>query len=67
LHLGLVAVLQAQDEVVRVDRLGGADDVLAGGVGPAEGDVLGDGAREQEPLLRDDPELAAQRGLGDVA
>ncbi len=33
---------------------------LAAGVGLTEGDVLGDRAREQEPLLRDDAELAAQ-------
>ena len=30
-------------------------------------DVVGDRAGEQEAFLRDDPELAAQRVLGDVA
>ena len=35
-------------------------------VGLAEGDVLGDGAGEEEALLRNDAELAAQRRLRDV-
>ena len=38
-------------------------DVLGRGVGPAEGDVVAHRACEQEPLLRHDPELAAERGL----
>ena len=37
------------------------------GVGAAEGDVLGDGAGEQEGLLGHDPHLRAQRGAGDIA
>ncbi len=36
------------------------------GLQAPECDVLGDGSGEQESLLRDDPELSAQRGLGDV-
>jgi hypothetical protein len=52
---------------VRADGLGRTHDLLRGGIRPAEGDVLGDGPREQESFLRDDPELAAERGLGDVA
>ena len=39
----------------------------AGRVRPPEGDVLGDGAREEEALLRHDPELVAQRRLRHVA
>ena len=39
------------------------DDLRPGRVGAAEGDVLGDRAGEEEALLRDDPELAAQRLL----
>ena len=41
-------------------------DLGVGGVGPAVGDVVADGAREQERLLRHDPELAAvaRRGRG---
>ena len=49
------------------DGLRGRHDLLGRGVGPAEGDVLGDGAGEEEPLLRHDAELAAQRVLRDVA
>ena len=45
----------------------GSLDLGAGGVGPAEGDVVGDRAGEEEALLRHDPELAAQRRLRDVA
>ena len=42
--------------------------ICSGGrVGLAEGDVLAHAAGEEEALLRDDPELAAERGLGDVA
>ena len=36
-------------------------------VGPAEDDVLAHRAREQEPLLRDDAELAPQALLRHVA
>ena len=46
---------------------GGRRDLRRGGLGTAEGDVLRDGAAEQEPLLRDDPELAAERALRHAA
>src|SRR2546423_3932396 len=67
LHLRLVAVLEAKDELVRADSLGRADDLLCRRVRPPERDVLGDRAREEEPLLRHDSELAAERRLRDVA
>jgi hypothetical protein len=48
----IVAVRQAQDEVVGMGGAGGGDDLLARGVGLAVGDVLGNGAEEQEGLLQ---------------
>ena len=47
--------------VVGADGPRGSDDLLARRLGAAEGDVVGDRAREEEALLRDDAELAAQR------
>src|SRR5207247_3542584 len=67
LELGLVAVLEPEHEVVDADGCGGRDDVLGRCLRPAEGDVLLHGAGEEEALLRDDPELPAQRLLRDVA
>ena len=58
--LGLVAVLELEDELVRADGAGRGGDLLGRRVGPAEADVLAHRAREQEALLRDDAELAAQ-------
>ena len=66
-ELGVVAVLELPDEVVGADRAGGGLDLLVGRVRAPEGDVLADRAGEEEALLRDDPELAPERGLGDVA
>ena len=62
-ELRVVAVLEPLDELVGADRARGGDDLLARRVGPAEGDVVGDRAGEEEALLRHDPELAAQRLL----
>ena len=45
----------------RRPRRPAAVDLLVARVGAPEGDVLADRAREQEALLRHDPELAAQR------
>ena len=45
---GIVAVGQLQDEFVGVGGAGGVDNLLPRGVGAAVGDVLGDGAVEQE-------------------
>jgi hypothetical protein len=55
------------DELERVCLLGGADDLLLRGVGLAVGDVLADGAVEEQRLLRHVGDLAAQALLGAVA
>ena len=52
---------------MRADRLRRAHDLLARGVGPPERDVLGHGACEEEPFLRDDPELAPKGRLRDLS
>src|SRR5690625_228560 len=57
----LVAIPEGGDEVVRLRRPGRGDNLLAAGVGLPEGDVLGDGAREEEDVLLDDRDLLAQR------
>src|SRR4051812_21440993 len=59
-HLGLVAVLESLDELVRTDSLRGRDDVALTRAGPPEGDVLPHGPGKEKSLLRDDPELPAQ-------
>ncbi len=65
--LGVVAVGELCDELLRADRRRGLADVIFAGVGSAEGDVLADGAGEQERLLGHDPHLRAQRVAGDLA
>src|SRR5581483_1372887 len=50
-ELCLVPVLEAEDEVLGADRARCGSDLLARRVGTAEGDVLGDGAGEEEALL----------------
>ena len=57
----VVAVLERRDELVGADGARRGADLLERRVRAAEGDVLGDRAAEQEALLRDDAELAAQR------
>ena len=57
---GVVAVRQGADEVVRLGRAGGRLDLLVGRVRAAEGDVGTDGVGEQEGVLEDDADLAAQ-------
>ena len=59
--LSVVTVLERGDERVRPDRARGGTDLLVGRRPPPERDVLADRAAEQEPLLRDDPHLRAQR------
>ncbi len=49
------------------DGLGRGDDLLLAGVRAAESDVLAHGAGEEEPFLRDDPQLAPQALLGHLA
>ena len=66
-ELRLVAVLEPEDEVVRADGLRRLDDLLRRRARRAERDVLGDRAGEEEALLRDDAELAAQRRLRHLA
>ena len=66
-ELRLVAVLEPIDELVCADGADRRDDLLAARLAPAERDVLGERAGEQEAFLRDDAELAAQRLLRRVA
>ena len=58
---GVVALGQRLDELVRLGEPRGALDVVVGRVGPAERDVLAHGRREEERILGDDADLAAQR------
>src|SRR5439155_1316885 len=67
LQLRLVAALEPEDELVRADRSSPTNDVLGRGIRACERDVLRHGAGEQEALLRDDPELAAERLLRHLA
>jgi hypothetical protein len=50
---------QPLDEVVRLRRPGCLLDLLVGGVGASEGEVLADGRGEQERILGDDADLGA--------
>ncbi len=66
----VVALRQPQDELVRFGRDGGCDDVGFARAGAAVGDVLAHRAIEQEHVLRDPADLAAQpvqRITGEVA
>ena len=65
--LRVVAVRELRDELVGADRGRGLLDLGPLRVGPAERDVVGDRPAEEEPLLRDDPELPPQRLLRDLA
>ncbi len=66
-YVGVVAVRQGGDEVVRADRLRGVLDLLAGGVRAADRDVLRDRSGEQERLLRHHHHAPAQLGGVQVA
>ena len=57
---GVVAVGERADELVGVGGDGGGVDLLVGGVGPAVGDVVADGDREEEGLVLDDADGGAQ-------
>ena len=59
-----VAVGLGGHEVVRADGAGRRLDLGVGGVGPAVGDVVAEGAGEQERLLGHDAELAAEPARG---
>ena len=63
---GVEALRQLLDELQGVCLARRLADLLHGGVGPAVGDVLGDGAMEQQRLLRHVGDTAAQALLGDL-
>ena len=50
--VGIIALLELQDEILRVDQPGGLLDFLVGRVQTAIADVLADGAGEQVRLLK---------------
>jgi hypothetical protein len=60
----VVAVRQAQDELVGVRGAGGGDDLGARGVGLAVGDVLGNGAEEQEGFLQHQADVRRYSATG---
>jgi hypothetical protein len=62
-ELRLVAVLEPLDELVGADRARRGEDLVALRFRASEGDVLRDGACEEEAFLGDDAELSAERGL----
>ena len=64
---GVVAIRQRGDELVRVRRHGRRADLLVGRVGASVGDVVADGAVDQQRLLEDDRDVPTQRGTGQVA
>jgi hypothetical protein len=66
-ELGLVAVGQRGDEVVRVGRAGRREDLLVGRLQAPVADVVEDARAEQQRLLQDDAELLAHRRDGEVA
>src|SRR5581483_6132652 len=66
-ELRVVAVLELLDELLGADCTRGRGNLLARCVGPAEGEIVRDGAGEEEALLRDDAELPAKRFLADAA
>ena len=52
------------DQLGEPHRAHGLLDLVVGGLGPGEGDVVADGPGEEERLLGDHAELAAQRPQG---
>ena len=58
---GVVAVGEAHDEIVGVGAARRLDDLRFGCADPPERDVVADRAAEQEHVLRDEGDLAAQR------
>lgn len=57
---GVVAIGELEDEIVGFGGFGGGFDFLLSGGGFAVGDVLADGAVEQEDILADESHCAAQ-------
>ena len=66
-HVGRVAVGQPRDELVRADRARRSLGLRIGSARLAEADVVGDRTREEEVLLSDRHDRAAQVDLGEVA
>ena len=64
---GIVAFRQAHDVVVDVGFFSCLVDLLAAGSQLAVGDVVKDGAGEEENILLHDADFAAQRTAGDLA
>ena len=60
-------ILERQDEVVRLGRAGGGEQLVLGGVGAAVQDVVAGRAVEQRGVLRDHAHVAAQAFLADAA
>ena len=58
--IGVVAVREPDDELVRLDRACGRLDVGVARVGPCERDVVADRVREEEGVLEHDTDLLAQ-------
>lgn len=63
---GVVAAGEGEDEIVGFGGASGGFDFFAGGVGFAVGDVLADGAMEEEDILADEADRAAQGGVAEV-
>ena len=61
-HHGVVAMRQAQDELMRVRGAGSGHDLGAAGVRQTVGNVLGNGAEKQKGLLQHQPDIAAEVG-----
>ena len=59
--LGIVALRETHDEIVRMRRLGGGEDLGFAGAELAERDILADGTAEQMHDLADIGDLIAQR------
>ena len=64
---GVVTVRRRHDELMGIGALGRLDDRVAAGVGVSVGDVAGDGALEEDRLLKDDADLAAEAAKLDLA
>lgn len=63
---GVVSVGELEDELVGFGGAGGGFDFLGGGVGFAVGDVLADGAVEEEYVLADEADCASQGGVAEI-
>ena len=59
---GVEAVGEPVHQLAQPDLVDGVPDLVVGGAGPGERDVVPDGPGEEEGLLGHDAELRAQRG-----